>query len=68
VQSVLPVRKLDVLLYSQSFMGRIEELRKLGYHVKSANVNYVLYWRKEGAGEDIKIILPEISFEKGVRT
>jgi ATP-dependent DNA helicase RecQ len=33
------------------------------YELKSAKVNFILHWLKEGASQDVKIILPELYFE-----
>jgi ATP-dependent DNA helicase RecQ len=30
--------------------------------LKSAKVNFIVYWRKEGEEEEVKIILPELYF------
>jgi ATP-dependent DNA helicase RecQ len=35
-----------------------------GYQLKEAKVNFVVYWRKEGSENEIKIILPELYLEK----
>lgn len=34
------------------------------YELKSVTVNFIVYWLKEGAAQEIKIILPELYFEK----
>ncbi len=34
------------------------------YILKSAKVNFVVYWLKEGAEKEIQIVLPELHFEK----
>jgi len=35
-----------------------------GYKLKSAKVNFIVYWLKEGAENEVKIVLPELYFEK----
>ncbi|WP_439490777.1 RecQ family ATP-dependent DNA helicase [Algoriphagus sp.] len=53
-----------VLKFSRDFIKRIEDLEERNYYLKSAKVNFILYWQKEGVGKEIKIILPELYFEK----
>jgi ATP-dependent DNA helicase RecQ len=53
----------SVLKFSRRFIEKIEEMKSKQYELKSANVNFILYWLKEGASEEIKIILPELYFE-----
>jgi ATP-dependent DNA helicase RecQ len=53
-----------VIKFSQQFISRIEAVRKKHYILKGANVNFILYWKKEGADTEYKIILPELYFER----
>lgn len=53
----------SVLKFSKRFIEKIEEMRLKNYELKSVKVNFILYWLKEGALEEIKIILPELYFE-----
>ncbi len=53
-----------VLKFAKNFMGTIEERKRNGYELKSAKVNFIVYWLKEGAEQEVKIILPELHFEK----
>lgn len=53
----------SVLKFSKSFIEKIEEMKSKHYELKSVNVNFILHWLKEGASQDIKIILPELYFE-----
>jgi ATP-dependent DNA helicase RecQ len=39
-------------------------MKKMQYELKAAKVNFVLYWLREGAESEVKIILPELYFEK----
>lgn len=55
---------LSVLKFSKKFIEKIEEIRQKGYLPKYAKVNFIVYWRKEGADQEYKIILPEIYFER----
>jgi ATP-dependent DNA helicase RecQ len=53
----------SVLKFSRQFLQTMESLFKRNYTLKSARVNFVVYWQKEGTGEEIRIILPELFFE-----
>ncbi|MDQ6527730.1 RecQ family ATP-dependent DNA helicase [Flavobacterium sp. LHD-85] len=53
----------SILKFSKLFIKKIEEMKAKHYELKSANVNFILYWLKEGASQEIKIILPELYFE-----
>lgn len=54
----------SVLKFSQQFMRQIEIMKERNYKLKSAKVNFIIYWLKEGAEQEVKIILPELYFEK----
>ena len=54
----------SVLKFSKRLIEKIEEMKSKHYELKSINVNFILYWLKEGASQEIKIILPELYFEK----
>lgn len=54
----------SVMKLSQSFIKQIETLKERNYKLKSAKVNFIVYWLKEGADQEAKIILPELYFEK----
>jgi ATP-dependent DNA helicase RecQ len=53
----------SVLKFSRRFIEKIEEMESKHYKLKSVNVNFILYWLKEGTSQEIKIILPELYFE-----
>src|SRR5690606_14995577 len=53
-----------VLKFSKQFLNTIEMQKQKGYQLKQAKVNFILYWKKENAEHEAKIILPELYFEK----
>lgn len=55
-----------VLKFSTSFKEKIEHLATKGYVAKQARVSFVVYWRKEDTGQEIKILLPVVYFEKRI--
>ncbi|WP_025079428.1 3'-5' exonuclease, partial [Porphyromonas macacae] len=54
----------SVLKYSKQFARQIENMKEKNYVLKSAKVNFIIYWLKEDTDQEIKIILPELYFEK----
>ena len=43
----------------------IDGLRQKNYVPTSANIRFIVYWKKKDSSEDeIKIILPELYFER----
>ncbi len=54
----------SVLKFSQQFLAVIASRRKEGYQLKEAKVNFIIYWKKPDTDIELKIILPELYFEK----
>ena len=54
----------SILKFSRAFIAQIEDMKTKNYELKSARVNFIIYWLKEGATQEIKIILPELFFER----
>jgi len=53
----------SVLKFSKGFCSEIDKMKSQGYALKTVKVNFILYWLKEGAEQEIKVILPEVCFE-----
>lgn len=53
-----------VLKFSKNYLSTIEAQKTRGYYLKEARVNFIVYWKKEETEKEIKIILPEVIFEK----
>ncbi|KHE93115.1 MAG: hypothetical protein SCABRO_01134 [Candidatus Scalindua brodae] len=53
-----------VLKFSKRFLATIADVQRKGYQLKEAKVNYIVYWKKLDEGQGIKIILPELYFER----
>jgi ATP-dependent DNA helicase RecQ len=56
-----------VLRFSKKFAIQIEGMKEKGYELKSAKVGFIVYWRKEDAEQEVKIVLPELYLEIGCR-
>ena len=53
-----------VLKFSRHFSKKIESLKEKNYKLIDAKANFIVYWLKEGAEHEVKIVLPELYFEK----
>ncbi len=56
-----------VLAFSKQFIKRVESVRQKNYAAKSATIRFIVYWQKEDSEKEIKIVLPELYFEKEYR-
>ncbi len=57
-------RGQSVLRYSKRFTELLERVRKNGYQPQFAKVNFIVFWRKEAEEQEIRIVLPELHFER----
>jgi ATP-dependent DNA helicase RecQ len=53
-----------VLKFSKKFADRLIEIKKSGFELRQAKVNFIVYWKAEDKEQEVKIILPELQFEK----
>lgn len=58
----------SVLKFSKQFVEQIENMKAKNYVLKNAKVNFIVYWKKEGSEQEVKIILPELYFERSNQT
>lgn len=49
-----------VVKFSKRFKEKIAGYENSGYQLVAAKVNYVVYWQKEGAETDVRVLLPEL--------
>ncbi len=56
-----------VLKYSKKFANRLEEIKKSSFELKEAKVNFIVHWKAEDKEQEVKIVLPELQFEKTIR-
>lgn len=54
----------SVLKFSKQFVRQIENMKAKNYELKIAKVNFIVFWQKEDAEEEVKIVLPELYFER----
>ncbi len=53
-----------VLKFSRKFIEVLNAQEKKGYKLKEVRANFVLHWKKPEEEKEIKIILPELYFER----
>ena len=53
-----------VLKFSRSFAEKIQSMKQKSYEPKGAKVNFIVYWQGEGMEKEVKIVLPELYFER----
>jgi len=54
----------SILKFSKQFIIQIQSMKLKNYELKGVKVNFIVYWLKEGAEREVKIVLPELSFER----
>jgi ATP-dependent DNA helicase RecQ len=54
----------SVLKFSQQLVKKISDLKDKDYEPKSAKVNFIVHWTKEETGQEVRVILPELLFER----
>lgn len=62
----LDIKGNFIVKFSNRFSEKIVEYENKGYKFVSAEINYVVYWKKEDSINEIKIILPELKLIKEV--
>lgn len=53
-----------VVRFSRQFLKQIELLRHKNYVPKTAKIRFIVYWQKENTEREVRIVLPELYFEK----
>jgi len=53
-----------VLKFSKQLIKQIEVLRQKNYEPKTAIIRFIVYWQKENSDHEVRIILPELYFER----
>jgi len=53
-----------ILKFSKKFLARLVEIKKSGFEMKEAKVNFIVYWTDHDKKNEVKIVLPELHFEK----
>lgn len=62
--SCLNAKGQVVVRFSGSYIEQLEDLAQKGYKPVTAFAKYIVYWLKENAEEEIRIVLPEVVFSR----
>lgn len=54
----------SILKFSRQFMEQIISREVINYKLKTAKVNFIVYWKKEDSEQEVKVVLPELYFER----
>jgi ATP-dependent DNA helicase RecQ len=57
-------KRQPVLKFSNRLLKQLESMKSANYVMKSAKVNFIVYWLDEETQQEVKIVLPELWFEK----
>ncbi|HEY2348279.1 MAG TPA: ATP-binding domain-containing protein, partial [Puia sp.] len=49
-----------IIKYSKAFKDSLIERQNKGYRLAAAKVNFIVYWKDEDKGKEVKIILPKM--------
>jgi len=55
-------KRQPILKFSKSAIERLKDMETKSYKIKSAIVDFVIHWQKDGVENDIKIVLPKLYF------
>ena len=53
-----------VVKFSKQFLKQIESMRQKNYVPKTAKIRFIVLWQKENTEHEVRIVLPELFFEK----
>ena len=53
-----------VLKFSKQLIKQIEEWKQKNNVLKTAKIRFIVYWQKENSEHEIRIVLPELYFER----
>ena len=55
-----------VLKFSRKFGERMAAMKEKGFRLKEAKVNFVVFWWDEEKKFEVRVVLPEVGFERDV--
>jgi ATP-dependent DNA helicase RecQ len=56
-----------ILKFSKSFRERLLQIKDSGFQPVDAVINYIVYWKNDETDNEVKIILPELSFLRDIQ-
>jgi len=58
------IKGQPILRFSKQFVEKLAMMKQKSYIPKIAKIRFVIYWLKENSEQEIKIILPELYFQR----
>jgi ATP-dependent DNA helicase RecQ len=55
-----------VIQFSKKFKEALDGWIHRGFEIESANVNFIVYWKDEEKGREVRIVLPELYLRKEI--
>jgi ATP-dependent DNA helicase RecQ len=62
----LNAKRQPVLKFSAGFIKQVEALKQRNYELKQAKVNFIVYWTDANTKQELKVILPELLFQRTI--
>jgi ATP-dependent DNA helicase RecQ len=53
-----------VLKFTRQLIDKIEAMKQKQYLPATAKIRFIVYWQKENSEREIRIVLPELYFER----
>ena len=53
-----------ILKFSKSFLDKLSDIKQNGFQLKEAKVNFKVHWTNDEQKFEVKIVLPELHFER----
>ena len=54
----------DAVDFSKSFLDKLSDIKQNGFQLKEAKVNFKVHWTNDEQKFEVKIVLPELHFER----
>lgn len=54
-----------LVVYSKAFQARLAQLKKSGFAVQSAEIGFIVAWRKNPEDPELAVVLPTLHLKRG---
>ena len=54
-----------LVVYSRAFQARLAQLKKSGFTVQSAEIGFIVAWRKTPEDPELAVVLPTLHLKRG---
>lgn len=63
-EGCIDINGQQILKFSRKFLDKKADQESKGFRLKAARVNYVVHWKKPEDDKELKIVLPELVFQR----